>query len=77
MCVFMSINSTLFCNFIWGMIPECDVLDITKIGTSRQQMSEGKLPLVTSKDAILTTYFEFLQNISKFENIKHLTRIST
>ena len=80
---FMSIYSSLFYNFTWGnkhvyahhwlwyfVIKD---FDITKICTSRQQMSEGNLPLVTAKDAILTTYFEFLQNIPKFENIKHVT----
>ena len=42
---------------------------MTKICTSRRQVSESKLPLITTD--------ENLQNVSKFENIGHLTGIST
>ena len=44
-------------------------LDVTKICTSRRQVSESKLPLMTTD--------EILQNVSKVENIRHLTGIST
>ena len=44
-------------------------LDVTKICTSRRQVSESKLPLMTTE--------ETLQNLSKFENIRHFTGIST
>ena len=44
-------------------------LDVTKICTSRRQVSESKLPLMTTA--------EILQNVSKVENIRHLTGIST
>lgn len=44
-------------------------LNVTKTCTSRQQVSESKLPLMTTD--------EILQNVSKFEKIRHLTGISS
>ena len=42
---------------------------MTKICTSCRQVSESKLPFMTTD--------EILKNVSKFENIRHLMGIST